>query len=170
ASALMRASWSIEPSSDRSPKRKQGISMGPLACASGFEHPLSFFIMSNNYQATYDRLCQHMREAAILNSMQGLLGWYERTNLPPAGGEYRAEQMSYLAGVIHKKQTAPEVGEWLTELIDSPLAADRHSDTGADIINLKRDHDRKSKLPQALVEELAKLEVLGQQMWVEARK
>ena len=78
--------------------------------------------------------------------------------------------MSFLAGLIHKKQTAPEVGEWLTELIDSPLAADRHSQTGADIVNLKRDYDRKTKLPQALVEELAKLSVLGQQLWVEARK
>lgn len=126
--------------------------------------------MSNSYQATYDRLCKHMREVAILNSMQGLLGWDERTNLPPAGGEYRAEQMSFLAGVIHQKQTIPEVGEWLAELIDSPLAADRHSEAGADIVNLKRDFDRKSKLPQSLVEELAKLEVLGQQLWVEARK
>src|SRR5262249_53260699 len=88
------------------------------------------FTMSSTYQATYDKLCQHMREAAMLNSMQGLLGWDERTNLPPAGGEYRAEQMSYLAGVIHKKQIAPEVGEWLVALSDSPLAADRHSDTG----------------------------------------
>jgi carboxypeptidase Taq len=126
--------------------------------------------MIDKNQATYERLCKHTREAAILNSMQGLLGWDERTKLPPAGGEYRAEQMSFLAGLIHKKQTAPEVGEWLAELIDSPLAADRHSQAGADIVNLKRDYDRKTKLPQSLVEELAKLEVLGQQMWVEARK
>src|SRR5882757_2621485 len=126
--------------------------------------------MSDKYQVTYDRLCNHAREAAILNSMQGLLGWDERTKLPPAGGEYRADQMSFLAGLIHKKQTAPEVGEWLAELIDSPLAADPHSDIGADIINPKRDYDRKTKLPQALVEELAKLSVLGQQLWVEARK
>src|SRR5215510_6283437 len=126
--------------------------------------------MSDKYQTAYDSLCKHAREAAILNSMQGLLGWDERTKLPPAGGEYRAEQMSFLAGLIHKKQTAAEVGEWLAELIDSPLAADRHSQAGADIINLKRDYERKTKLPQALVEELAKLEVLGQQMWVEARK
>ena len=68
---------------------------------------------------TYDRLCKHAREVAILNSTQSLLGWDERTKLPPAGGEYRAEQMSYLAGLIHKKQTAPEVGEWLAELADS---------------------------------------------------
>jgi carboxypeptidase Taq len=124
----------------------------------------------NGPRATYDRLCKHTREVAILNSTQSLLGWDERTKLPPAGGDYRAEQMSYLAGLIHKQQTAPEVGEWLTELGDSPLAADPHSDTGAVIVNLKRDYDRKTKLPQSLVEELAKLSVLGQQLWVEARK
>src|SRR4029079_18315767 len=56
------------------------------------------------------------------------------------------------------------------ECIASPLAADRYSQTGADIVNMKRDYDRKTKLPQALVEELAKLSVLGQQLWVEARK
>src|SRR2546423_14756065 len=116
--------------------------------------------MNDKYQATYARLCTHAREAAILNSVHGLLGWDERTKLPPAGGPYRAEQMSFLAGLIHKTQTAPQVGEWLSELIDSPLAKDPHSETGADTVNLKRDYDRKTKLPQALVEELAKLSVL----------
>ena len=62
------------------------------------------------------------------------------------------------------------MGECLAELVDSPLAADRHSDTGAVIHNLKRDYDKKTKLPQALVEELARTSVLGQQVWVEARK
>src|SRR3982751_6879406 len=126
--------------------------------------------MNDHARNTYERLCKHAREVAILNATQSLLGWDERTKLPPAGGDYRAEQMSYLAGLIHKKQTAPEVGEWLAELIDCPLAADRHSETGADVVNLKRDYDRKTKLPQTLVEELAKLSVLGQQLWVEARK
>jgi len=125
---------------------------------------------TNNARDTYDLLCKHAREVAILSSTQSLLGWDERTKLPPAGGEYRAEQMSYLAGLIHQKQTSPEVGQWLAELADSELAADPHSDTGADIVNLKRDYDRKTKLPQALVEELARLSVLGQQLWVEARK
>lgn len=126
--------------------------------------------MTNSAQATYDKLCDHAREVALLTSTQSLLGWDERTKLPPAGGEYRAQQISYLAGVIHKKQTAPEVGEWLTELADSPLTADPHSETGADVFNLRRDYNRKTKLPQALVEELAKLSVLGQQLWAEARK
>ena len=122
------------------------------------------------HQTTYEKLCRHAREVAILSSTQSLLGWDERTKLPPAGAEYRAEQMSYLAGLIHQRETAREVGEWLAELNESPLAADPHSDTGADIANLRRDYERKTKLPQALVEELAKLAVLGQQVWAEARK
>jgi carboxypeptidase Taq len=126
--------------------------------------------MPTNHRSTYDHLCTHLREAAYLSATQALLGWDERTKLPPAGGEYRAEQMSFLAGFIHKKLTDPKVGGWLAELTESPLAADPHSEAGADIVNAKRDYDRKTKLPQALVEELAKLEVLGQQMWVEARK
>jgi carboxypeptidase Taq len=125
---------------------------------------------TEKFHATYDRLCNHFREVGYLTSAQSLLGYDERTKLPPAGGEYRAEQMSYLAGLIHRRETTPEVGEWLAELADSPLAADPHGDTGADIVNLRRDFDRKAKLPQALVEELAKLAVLGQQLWAEARK
>src|SRR5947207_4436327 len=107
-------------------------------------------MMTDKYQTTYERLCTHAREVAFLSSTQSLLGWDERTKLPPAGGEYRAEQMSFLAGFIHKKQTAPEVGEWLGELVRSELAADPYSEKGADIVNLKRDYDRKTKLPQAL--------------------
>jgi carboxypeptidase Taq len=125
---------------------------------------------TQTYQAAYDRLCAHAREVALLSSTQSLLGWDERTKLPPAGAEYRAEQMSFLAGMIHKRETAPEVGDWLADLEGSPLAADPNSESGADIVNLRRDYNRKTKLPQALVEELARLAVIGQQVWAEARK
>jgi carboxypeptidase Taq len=125
---------------------------------------------SDTYQLAYERLCAHAREVAVLTSAQSLLGWDERTKLPPAGAEYRAQQMSYLAGLIHQRETSPQLGEWLVALADSPLAADPHSDAGADIVNLRRDYQRKSKLPQSLVEELARLAVIGQQVWAEARK
>jgi carboxypeptidase Taq len=87
-----------------------------------------------------------------------------------AGGEYRAEQVTELAGLIHKKQTSPQVGEWLEVLAASPLAADPHSETGAVIGQLKRDYEKKTKLPQSLVEQLAHTAVTGQRLWAEARK
>ncbi len=121
-------------------------------------------------QQTFELLCQHAREAALLESVGYLLEWDERTLMPHAGGEYRAEQVTILSSLAHLRQTDPRIGGWLDELSDSPLAADPHSDTGATIRELRRKYQKKTKLPQALVEELARTAILGQQAWVEARE
>ncbi len=118
----------------------------------------------------YDQLCQHARETALIGSIEELLGWDEQTGLPPAAAKYRADQMAYLAGLVHRRQTAPQLGECLETLAEGPLAADPHSETGATIRGLRRSYDRKTKLPQMLVEELTRTAVLGQQSWVAARK
>jgi carboxypeptidase Taq len=120
--------------------------------------------------SAYDRLCSLTREIALLESIDALLGWDERTYLPPQGGAYRAEQMTYLAGLIHRKRTDLAIGELLEALAESPLAADPHSDSGTTIRQLKREYEKRVKLPVKLVEELARATVLGQQAWVEARK
>ncbi|RIK82124.1 MAG: carboxypeptidase M32 [Planctomycetota bacterium] len=117
-----------------------------------------------------ESLCQHTRETALLNSAIETLAWDERTMLPERGGAYRAEQMTYLAGLVHRRRTDPRVGEWLAELATSDLAADLHSDAGATIRNLRREYDKQRKLPQKLVEALTRATVLGQQSWVAARK
>jgi carboxypeptidase Taq len=120
--------------------------------------------------AAYESLCAHARETALLSSIRGLLEWDERTKMPPAAGAYRAEQGAYLAGQIHKRQTDPRIGEWLSELERSPQVADPHGDVGAVVRQLRRQFDKKTKLPQSLVEELSRTATLGEQRWVEARK
>ena len=120
--------------------------------------------------AAYDHLCRLTRETALLQSVEALLGWDERTYMPAAAGEYRAEQMTYLAGVVHQRRTDRRIGELLSELAVSPLVKDHHSDAAATIRQLKRDYEKQVKLPQSLVEELTRASVLGQQAWVEARK
>jgi carboxypeptidase Taq len=126
--------------------------------------------MSKNSTEVYQSLSAHSRETALLASIRGLLEWDERTKMPHAAGAYRAEQVAFLAGEIHKRQTDARVGEWLAELADSPLAADPHSDAGTVIRQLRRQYDKKTKLPQALVEDLSRTATLGEQKWVEARK
>jgi carboxypeptidase Taq len=120
--------------------------------------------------APYETLCHLTREIALLQSIEALVGWDERTYMPPAAGEYRAEQMTYLAGVIHQRRTDKRIGELLGELDSSPLMKEKHSDDATTIRQLKRDYDKQVKLPQSLVEELTRASVLGQQAWVEARK
>jgi carboxypeptidase Taq len=107
-------------------------------------------------QTTFEQLCAHAREAALLHSVAELLEWDERTSMPPAAGPYRAEQISYMSGWVHRKRTDPRVGEWLSELEASPLAADPHSDPGATIRQFRRHYDKLVKVPQSLVEELTR--------------
>lgn len=124
----------------------------------------------NPYARTYEQLCRHAREIALLTAAESALGWDERTMMPPEATEYRAEQLTLLAGLIHQRRTDPRLGEWLRELEHSPLAAEPHSDAGTTIRQLKRDYDKRVRLPQSLVEELTRTASLGQHAWQKARE
>ena len=126
--------------------------------------------MSNQVEKLYQDVCQYARSTAVLTSIDALLGWDERTQLPPAGAEHRAEQSTLLAGLIHQRWVDPKFGQQLEELARGPLAAEPDSDAGVVVRRLKRQYDKKVKLPQRLVEELARTAILGQQAWQEARQ
>lgn len=126
--------------------------------------------MPNTAEILFDQACRHARQISLWASVEETLGWDERTMMPPAGAEHRAEQMTLLSGLIHERQTDARYGDWLAQLAESPLAADPHSDTGCTIRQLRRQYEKKVKLPKTLVEELTRTSVLGQQAWVEARK
>ncbi len=121
-------------------------------------------------QVIYDRLCQHYQETAQLAGIDALLGWDERTGLPQRAGAHRADQMSLMAGLIHQRKTDPRIGEWLRGLEEWEGTADPRSDTAATVREIARDYEKQCKLPQTLVQALSKASVLGQQVWVEARK
>jgi carboxypeptidase Taq len=118
--------------------------------------------------AAYDALLAHARKTFVLTSAGALLSWDQETCMPPGGGDLRAEQVSALAELAHARATAPEVGGWLRECeADRALLAD--GDAAANVRGLRRDHDRATKLPPALVAELAAVESKAQQEWAQAR-
>ena len=125
--------------------------------------------MTKGPSNTFHSLCHHIRQIGLLASVEELLGWDERTTMPAAGAEHRAEQMTVLSGIIHARWLDPRVADWLGELIESPLPDDATSDTGATIREIARQHKRRTCLPQTLVEELTRTAVLGQNAWQEAR-
>jgi len=125
--------------------------------------------MSSTLQETYEALRDHARETVVLSSVEDLLGWDEQTGMPPEAAEYRAEQVTLLAGMIHQRSTDPKVGQWLARLADGPLVENPVSDTGATIRHLNRDYQKQLKIPRSLVEEQTRTSVLAQQAWVKAR-
>ncbi len=118
----------------------------------------------------YQEVCQYARRTAVLASIDAVLGWDERTKMPSAGAEHRAEQSTLLAGLMHQRWIDPKFGQQLAELAESPVTADPQSDAAVVVRRLRRQYDKKIKLPQRLVEELARTAVLGQQAWQEARQ
>ena len=78
--------------------------------------------------------------------------------------------MALVSGLVHSRRTDPRIDEWLSAVEGSPLAEDTASDSGATIHWLRKDYDRNVKLPQRLVEELARASIQGQQAWVAARE
>lgn len=116
----------------------------------------------------YDQLYQCMREVALLGSCAGVLGWDERTYMPRAGSAHRGDQLALLAGMMHDRVTDARVGELLAEVEQSKL--DPLSAEGVNVREWRRSYDRATRLPKALVEEIARVTTVGQQVWGDARE
>ncbi len=117
------------------------------------------------FQQTYD----YVRETALLENVLALLEWDERTGLPAKAGDSRAEQVTFLSGLVHQRKTNRQFGDWLTELSQSEISLPPESPVGASIRGLKRDFDKNIQLPEDLVKRIAHAVSVGQQVWSEAK-
>ena len=93
-----------------------------------------------------------------------------RRTCPPKVRRLRGEQMAFLASLAHQKFTDPKVGELLGAVEASELVRDPESDAAANVRELRRSYDRATKIPQSLVEELARVTTAAQQAWEQAKK
>jgi carboxypeptidase Taq len=118
----------------------------------------------------YDELIRRSKEQALLASCSSLLGWDEQTYMPRGGAEHRGNQMALLAGLHHEKATDPKIGGLLAELESSGLLGEPESPMAVNVREIRRSYDRLTKLPRALVEELARTATLAQQAWIAARQ
>ena len=107
-------------------------------------------------QAAYDELILRFKETRLLDSIGSVLGWDERTYMPPKGGAHRAEQMALLARLGHEHLTSPRLGELLGQVEASSLVKDAASAAAANCREIRRLHDIAVKVPGSLVEELAR--------------
>lgn len=142
--------------------------------------------MNRPLPPAFAHLTGYLERNSYLESAIAALEWDERTGLPVQAGEFRANQLEFLAGLAHERATTSEYDDLLVaaeqeharEVGESSI--DRTSTTEVEddltweisccLRQLRRDFDRNKKLPQRLVEELKRYTTLGQQAWVAARK
>ncbi len=117
----------------------------------------------------YAELVRRSREVALVHSCSAVLGWDQQTYMPRGGANLRGDQLALLAGVGHQKATAAVIGELLHQVEGSSVVADPESIEAANVRELRHGYDRATKLPARLVEELARVTTLAQEVWQEAR-
>ncbi|MFZ5449295.1 MAG: carboxypeptidase M32 [Thermodesulfobacteriota bacterium] len=120
-------------------------------------------------EEAYQWLEQHSRETAYYISMGHLLGWDQRTHIPPNGHAHRHNQLAMLAKWIHARATDPRVGEHLAKVESSLLVSDPSTVAAVNVREWRRDYDRATKIPQDLAVALAKATAEGETAWEQTR-
>ncbi|ADN02542.1 carboxypeptidase M32 [Spirochaeta thermophila] len=119
------------------------------------------------------RLKDYWREVVLLSHVQALLGWDQETYMPEGAVEERAAQQALLQGLIHRRKTAPEVGELLAAAGASEERPEGAEELGeverALVRETYREWRRATKLPEDLVRRFAETTSRAQVVWQRAR-
>ena len=115
------------------------------------------------------RLKAILAEVTDLHRAAAVLDWDQETYMPPGGVHNRAEQLSTLSEVAHRRFTADEVGRLLDEAEAATANSPFDSDDASLVRVTRRDYDQARKLPSELVAEIAHASASARPHWQKAR-
>lgn len=121
-----------------------------------------------------EKLVQWDKDCVLMENIESILSWDQETYLPENAVADRANQLSFLAGEIHKRRTLPEIGDLMKVLgLKEEGSVDNSALSEKDQALLRetgRDYRQAVKLPEDFVREFTKQTSLGQQAWQKARQ
>ncbi len=118
---------------------------------------------------SYSELLGLLREAATIGSVSSLLNWDQETYMPHAGAAFRAEQAALLSTLHHERITSPRIAELLDDCQRDP-ALKGDPVVWANLREIRRMHDKATRLPVDLVSTLARVGSQAQEAWKDARE
>ncbi len=110
-----------------------------------------------------EKLRVSAQELKLVSQISALLDWDQKTNLPPQGQASRAQQLGYLAVLLHQKGTSPA----LLKLIEK---VEREDPDNLEACAMRRDFEISVRIPEKLVEDMAYASSLAGQGWEQARR
>ena len=71
----------------------------------------------------WNKLGAYLKETQILGSIQNTLYWDQNTEMPKKGASWRSEQLTYIAKILHKRNSSEEFSNLIqsakNELLDT---------------------------------------------------
>jgi len=125
----------------------------------------------------WNKLGAYLKETQILGSIQNTLYWDQNTGMPKKGASWRSEQLTYIAKILHRRNSSEEFSNLIEAAKIELLGTEKNSEN-REIINskerniklLKKEFDRERNLDPQLVEALAKAKSKGYESWQEAKR
>jgi carboxypeptidase Taq len=117
-----------------------------------------------------ESLRARLAEVSDLGRARALLAWDERTQMPAAGAEARANQLGTLARIRHERMASDQTGRLLDE---AAAEADREAEGSDDACLVRvarRDWEKARRVPAELRSELTRAASLAEHAWIAARR
>jgi carboxypeptidase Taq len=111
-----------------------------------------------------------LAEVTDLQRVAGLLEWDQETQLPPGGVAARARELALVSRLAHERFVSDQVRSLLDRAEAETQTLAEHGDDRRLVRVTRRDFDDATKLPSALVEEMARAQAESQPVWVQARR
>ena len=115
-------------------------------------------------------LKQRLAEIYDLERALGVLGWDQRTMMPPKGAAARSEASATLSGLVHERFVSDEVGRLLEEVAPLEEELGHDSDDASLIRVTRRDWEKARRVPAELAAAWAREGGKAHVAWLEARE
>jgi carboxypeptidase Taq len=125
--------------------------------------------MAASLQKHYDELLARYKEMTVLRTAGDIVYWDMETKMPAKGLELRSEQLSFIGLTTHKMITDRKIGSHL-DAIEKDRAFGSLNDVQARNVHLlRKTYDEESKLPDKLVADMSKQQILAVGAWKKAK-
>ena len=115
--------------------------------------------------AAYEDLLDRYGRATYLGDANGILNWDQEVMMPEGGTPARSKQRGAVSAVAHDILVDDEVADLLDELDGADLSDERR----AVVREIRREHERKVRVPTDLVEEISTATSEAHPVWADAR-
>jgi carboxypeptidase Taq len=113
----------------------------------------------------YGELLDRYRRATYLGDANQLLNWDQEVMMPEGGTPARSKQRGAVSAVQHDILVADETADLLDDLEGESLS----EEAAAVVREIRREHDRKRRVPTDLVEEISEAASDAHPVWQEAK-
>ena len=111
----------------------------------------------------WNKLGAYLKETQILGSIQSALYWDQNTGMPKKGASWRSEQLTYIAKILHKRNSSDKFSDLikaaqdeLRGVLENSLSQEIIQSKKRNIELLIKEFNRQKNLDPKLVQALAK--------------